>query len=166
MLKEKVVKALNNQLNVELYSSYLYLGMSSYFESVSLTGFASWMKKQSLEEYEHGMKIYDFIHETNGTVELKKIDAPNAGWKTALDIFEETFEHEKSVTKSIYELVELAITEKDHAATSFLQWFVNEQVEEESTVSKILDRMKLAGDNKQGLFFMDREMGQMAAAAK
>lgn len=166
MLKDKVLKALNKHLNVELYSSYLYLSMAAHFESASLTGFASWMKMQSKEEYDHAMKIYDFIHDRDGAVELQKIDAPKIAWKTAMEIFQETYDHEKEVTKSIYELVDLGISEKDHATTSFLQWFVNEQVEEESTAMKILDRMKLVGDSKQGLFLMDREMGGRAAAGK
>lgn len=166
MLKEKVLKALNKQLNVEFYSSYLYLSMAAYFESASLSGFASWMRVQSKEEYDHAMKVYDFIHNRDGVVELMKIDAPKTSWKTATEIFEETYAHEKVVTKSIYDLVDLGIAEKDHATTGFLQWFVNEQVEEESTAMKVLDRMKLLGDSKQGLFLMDREMGQRAAAGK
>ncbi len=166
MLKEKVLKALNKHLNAEFYSSYLYLSMAAYFESHSLTGMASWMKLQSKEEYEHAMKIFEFIHDRDGIVELQKIDAPKTTWKSAGEIFQETYDHEKDVTKSIYDLVDLGVTEKDHATTSFLQWFINEQVEEESTAMKILDRMKLVGDSKQGLFFLDREMGQRAAMAK
>jgi len=166
MLKEKVLKALNKQLNVEFYSSYLYLSMAAHFESASLTGFASWMRMQSKEEYDHAIKVYDFIHDRDGVVELMKIDAPKTSWKTPTEIFEEVYAHEKEVSKSIYELVDLGIVEKDHATTGFLQWFVNEQVEEESSAMKVLDRMKLVGDSKQGLFLMDREMGQRAAMAK
>jgi ferritin len=166
MLKEKVLKALNKHLNAEFYSSYLYLSMAAHFESASLTGFASWMRVQSKEEYDHAIKIFDFIHDRDGAVELIKIDAPKTAWKTPIELFEEVYAHEKEVSKSIYELVDLGIVEKDHATTSFLQWFVNEQVEEESSAMKVLDRMKLVGDSKQGLFLMDREMGQRAAMAK
>jgi ferritin len=124
------------------------------------------MKLQSKEEYAHALKVFEFIHDRDGVVELQKIDAPKTTWKNAAEIFEETYAHEKEVTKSIYELVDLGIAEKDHATTSFLQWFVNEQVEEESTAMKVLDRMKLVGDSKQGIFFLDREMGQRAATGK
>ena len=109
------------------------------------------------------MKIFDYIHQANANVNLLKIDEPKSEWKTALDVFKDTYKHEQLVTASIYSLVDLAITEKDHATNNFLQWFVSEQVEEESTALTILEKVKLVGDNKSGLFLLDRELGQRAA---
>lgn len=163
MIKEKVQKALNKQLNEELQASYLYLSMSSHFETQNLDGFASWMRLQSQEEYSHAMKIFDFLHQAGANVELKKIETPKSSWKSFLDVFKDTYDNEKQVTTSIYEIVDLAMAEKDHAVTNFLQWFVNEQVEEEATSLKIMERMKLVGDNKNGLFLLDREMAQRAS---
>jgi ferritin len=165
MLNENVQKALNKQLNAELYSSYLYLAMAAYFESENLNGFAHWMKVQSREEYEHGLKIYEYIHQRNGRVVLEKIDAPAESWKTIINLFEEVFEHEQKVSESINNIVELTLKEKDYATNNFLQWFVSEQVEEEATSLYILDRVKLVGDNRNGIFLLDREMGQRAAGA-
>ncbi len=163
MLKDKVQKALNAQMNFELSSSYLYLAMAAYFASENLNGFAQWMKVQSGEEYSHAMKIYSYIHQRNGRVNLAPIDAPKSEWKGAAEVFTETLKHEQKVTDSVDKLVDLAITEKDHATNTFLQWFVTEQVEEEATALNILDKIKLVGDNKSGLFFLDREMGMRAA---
>ena len=137
--------------------------MAAYFESENLNGFAQWMKVQSAEEYGHAMKIYGYINQRNGRVNLSKIDAPKNEWKGASEVFSETLKHEQSVTKAIDALVELAISEKDHATNTFLQWFVTEQVEEEATVMNIIEKIKLVGDNKNGLFFLDRELGMRAA---
>jgi ferritin len=163
MLKDKIQKALNTQMNLELSSSYLYLAMAAYFESENLSGFAHWMKVQSGEEYGHAMKIYGYINQRNGRVNLAKIDAPKSEWKGAAEVFTETLKHEQFVTRSIDELVDLTITEKDHASNTFLQWFVTEQVEEEATAMNILDKIKMVGDNKNGLFLLDRELGMRAA---
>ena len=163
MIKDKVLKALDKQINMELNSSYIYLAMSSFFYEENLNGFATWFRIQSAEEYGHAMKIFDYIHQANANVNLLQIDEPKSGWKTALDVFEDTYKHEQKVTASIYNLVDLAITEKDHATNNFLQWFVSEQVEEESTALTILEKVKLVGDNKSGLFLLDRELGQRAA---
>jgi ferritin len=159
MIKQKVLDALNKQLNQELFASYLYLAMSAHFESVSLSGFAGWMRKQSVEENQHAMKIFDFILQVDGKVELFKIDSPKTGWSTPQQIFQEVYDHEKTVTSSIYDIVDLAQAQRDHATTTFLQWFVNEQVEEEATALKILDRVNLVGDNKNGLLLLDHELG-------
>ena len=163
MIKDKVLKALDKQINMELNSSYIYLAMSSFFYEENLNGFASWFRIQSGEEYGHAMKIFDYIHQANANVNLLQIDGPKSGWKTALDVFEDTYKHEQKVTASIYNLVDLAIAEKDHATNNFLQWFVSEQVEEEDTALTILEKVKLVGDNKSGLFLLDRELGQRAA---
>jgi len=163
MLKEKVEAALNNQINEELYSSYLYLSMAAFFESQNFSGFANWMKIQSQEEYGHAMKIYNYILDRDGNVNLQKIEAPKGNWKSHLEAFEDALKHEQKVSKSIYDLVELSFSEKDHATNTFLQWFVNEQVEEESTSLKINERLKLTGDNKGALFMLDRELGMRAS---
>jgi ferritin len=159
MIKQKVLDALNKQLNQELYASYLYLAMSAHFESASLTGFAAWMRAQSVEEYQHAMKIFDFIHQVDGKIELLKIDAPKISWTSPHQVIQEVYDHEKSVTASIYDLVDLAMSQRDHATTTFLQWFVNEQVEEESSALKVLERITLIGDNKNGLIMLDHELG-------
>jgi len=159
MITQKVLDALNKQLNHELYSSYLYLSMSAHFESASLSGFAGWLRKQSGEEYAHALKIFDFIHQVDGKVKLVKIDAPKTSWTNAQSVFQDVYDHEKTVTTSIYKIVDLAAAEHDHATTTFLQWFVNEQVEEEATAMKVLDKIKMIGDSKNGLFILDRELG-------
>jgi len=164
MIKDKILKALNKQVNEELYSSYSYLAMSAHFKSESLDGFAHWFRLQSQEEYGHAMKILDYINNRNGKVSLMKIDPPKAEWKAPIDVFKETFDQEVSVSKSINSIVDLSLTEKDYATNNFMQWFVSEQVEEESTASKLLDKMKLIGDNKNGLLLLDRELGMRAAA--
>jgi ferritin len=164
MIKEKIEKALNQQLNQELYAFYVYLSMSAYFESMNLNGFANWMRIQAEEEKNHGLKFYDYILQANGKIDLKQIDAPKKNWKSVQEVFEDTYNHEKKVTESIYDIVDLSISERDHATHNFLQWFVSEQVEEEATALKILEKIKLIGDNQGALFIMDREMGSRTNA--
>jgi ferritin len=165
MLNEKVEKALNNQLNAELYSSYLYLSMAAYFQSINLSGFANWMDVQAKEEWAHGMKFYDFINERGGRVTLQAIDAPPSEWDSPLAVFEAVFGHEQKVTGLINELVELALEERDHATGIFLQWFVTEQVEEEDSANEIVQKIKLMGDARGALFMLDRELGQRTFTA-
>lgn len=160
MIKQKVLDALNKQMNLELHSSYLYLSMSAHFESANLSGFASWLRIQSAEEYQHAMKIFDFIHQVDGKVGLSGIETPKSSWSSPAELFQDVYEHEKSVTASIYKLVDLAAAEKDHAAANLLQWFVGEQIEEEATAQGILEKIKLLGESKNSLFFLDREMGK------
>jgi len=162
MLKEKIEKALNKQINDELFSSYLYLAMAAYYETENLNGFAHWMKLQSQEEYSHAMKIYEYVFQRNGKVVLAKIDAPAESWKSIVGVFEEVYNHELKVSASINAIVELAIAEKDYATNNFMQWFVGEQVEEEATALYILEKAKLIGDNKNGIFMLDKELGQRA----
>lgn len=159
MPNKKIINALNEQLNAELFSSYQYLAMAAFFESQNFKGFSQWMKMQSSEEYAHAMKFYDFIQDISGTVELKKIDTPKLSWNSPLEVFEETLNHEKSISSKINNLYELAITEKDYPTSVFLQWFITEQVEEESTSTNIVERLKMIGENKNGLFYLDRELG-------
>ena len=159
MILKKIQDALNTQLNAEFYSSYFYLSMSTYFESKDLQGFARWFRVQANEEYEHAMKIYDYIYQIGGEVKLMQIDGPKTDWDSFLEVFQDTFDHEQKITKSINELLDLAIIEKDHATVNFLQWFVSEQVEEEATSQQNVKKMKMIGDSKSGLFMLDRELG-------
>ena len=165
MLNEKIQAALNKQLNAELYSSYLYLSMSGYFQSINLPGFANWMRVQAQEELVHAMKFYDFINERGGRVNLKEIKGPPTEWDSPQAMFEHVYKHEQMVTGLINDLVDLAMEEKDHATNNFLQWFVSEQVEEEANVQAILDKLNLVGDNGVALFMIDQELGQRPAPA-
>jgi ferritin len=160
MLNKEMEKALNVQVNAEMYSAYLYLSMSAYFQSKSLNGFANWMRVQAQEEMVHAMKLYDFINERGGRVILEPIEAPPTEWDSTLATFEAVYEHEQKVTGLINELVELALEKHDHATNIFLQWFVSEQVEEEDSANDVVEKIKLVGDAKGGLFMLDRELGQ------
>lgn len=160
MLAKKIQAALNEQLNAELYSSYLYLSMSAYFRSISLPGFANWMRVQVQEELVHAMKFYDFINDRGGRVTLQQVDGPPTDWSSPLDAFESTYQHEQKVTGLINDLVNLAVAERDHATEIFLQWFVTEQVEEEASADQVVQKLKLMGDASGGLFMLDREMVQ------
>jgi ferritin len=162
MIKDKVLKLLNKQLNEELQASYQYLAMSAHFESVNLTGFAHWFLTQSKEEHDHAMKIFKYINDRDGKVSLSKIDVPKGEWKLPVDVFQESYNRELEVSDSINEVVEVALSEKDYATHSFMLWFVNEQVEEESTALKWTERLKMIGDNKNGLYIIDRELSQRA----
>lgn len=163
MISQKMQDALNEQVNAELYSAYMYLSMSAYFASANLPGFANWMKIQAKEETGHAMKIYDFLIERAGRVTLKAIEAPPAEWKSPLDTFEATFKHEQKVTGLINDLVNLAIEEKDHATGSFLQWFVNEQVEEEASADAVVQQLKLVKDSPGALFMIDNQLSRRTA---
>jgi len=160
MLSKKMEDAFNSQLNAELYSSYLYLSMAAYFESTNLAGFANWMQVQTQEENFHSMKFYNYINERGGRVKLSQIDAPPAEWNSPLAVFEATLKHEQKVTSLINDLMFVARNEKDNASEIFLQWFVNEQVEEEDNVSTLLGQLKLIKDNPHALFMIDRELSQ------
>jgi len=145
MIKEKIQDALNKQINAELYSSYLYLSMSAYFESINLKGCANWMRVQTQEELVHAMKFYDYLIERGGKVILSSIESPPTEWPSPLAIFEQAYQHEQKVTGLINGLVDLAIAEKDHATNNFLQWFVSEQVEEEASADEVAQKIKLMG---------------------
>ena len=160
MIKERIQDALNEQINAELYSSYLYLSMSAYFESINLKGFASWMRVQTQEELVHAMKFYDYLIERGGKVVLSSIESPPTEWPSPLAIFENAYQHEQKVTGLINELVDLAIAEKDHATNIILQWFVSEQVEEEASADEVVQKIKLMGDARGGIFMLDRELAQ------
>ncbi len=159
MLSAKMEQELNKQLNAELYSAYLYLSMAAYFYANNLNGFANWMMVQNQEETMHAMKFYHFIHERGGRVRLEAIAQPEIDWQSPLDVFEATLRHERKVTGLINNLVDVAMAERDHATTAFLQWFITEQVEEEASAENIIQNLKLAGDNPQALLMLDRELG-------
>ena len=163
MVSEKMMDTLNNHLNEEFYSSYLYLSMAAYFEDKNLNGFAHWFKMQSQEEYGHGMKFYGYINQVRGKVNLKAIKAPKTNWKSIMEVFKDTFKHEQQITGLINKLIGQAMQEKDYATNNFLQWFVTEQVEEEATVEGIINKLEMIGDAKSGLFMLDRELGARAA---
>ena len=163
MISEKMNAALNDQVTKEMYSAYLYMAMSSYSSSIGLKGFASWFMVQYHEEMYHAMKIYEYIHSQSGEVALKAIDEPPAVFEGPLDMFEKTLAHEQKVTRSINDLMDLALSEKDHATQIFLQWYVSEQVEEEENDNDIIAQLKLIKDNPQGLMMLDRELGQRGA---
>jgi ferritin len=169
MLKKKMLKAINDQINAEMFSSYLYLSMEAYFQSISLSGFAAWMRAQVQEELMHGMKFYSFVNERGGKVTLEAIAKPESAWASPLAAFEAIQKHEEHVTNLINNLVDLAISEKDHASNNFFQWFVSEQVEEEASVGAIVEKLRMIKDNPSGLFMVDAELGKrvftMPAAA-
>lgn len=158
MLSKKMEKALNGQINAELYSSYLYLSMAGYFQSLNLRGFVNWMKCQALEELYHAMRFYDFVHERGGRATMAAIEKPAGQWPTPLAAFQNVYQHEMKVTGLINELVNLAIAEKDHATNNFLQWYVSEQVEEEANADAVVQKLKLARGEGQALFMIDQEL--------
>lgn len=160
MLNEKIQDAFNKQLNMELYSGYIYLSMSAHFGSQNLGGMANWMRIQAHEELMHAMRFYNFINERGGRVILAQVDEPKTDWNSALDAFEDALKHEQLVTSLIHGLVDLAVSEKDHAANNFLQWFVEEQVEEENSVQTVVDKLRLVGDNGVALLTLDGELGR------
>jgi ferritin len=152
--------ALNRQVNRELYSAYLYLAMSAYFETTGMKGFAKWMRIQAKEEQTHAMKIYDYVIARGGKAALDAIEAPKAKWASAGKVFEEVYSHEQKVTGMINNLVDLAIKEKDHATFEMLQWFVKEQVEEEEHASEIVSQIAILGDVVGHLFWLDHQLGK------
>jgi len=165
MIDEKMKEAINKQLNAELYSSYLYLSMSAYFQSVNLGGFANWMRVQAKEELMHAMKFYDYVNERGGRVILHPVEAPPSEWDSPLAVFEHVYQHEQKVTGLINKLVDLAVKARDHATNNFLQWFVSEQVEEEASADEVVQKLKLVGDDPSGLFMIDRELAQRVFVA-
>jgi ferritin len=160
MLGDRMTKALNKQVNAELYSSYLYLSMSSYFRRTGLIGCARWMEVQALEELTHAMKFFHFINERGKQTILEAVENPPTHWDSPLAAFEDVYGHEVKVTSLIHGLVDLALEERDHATNNFLQWFVSEQVEEEASADDVVQKMRLIRDNQSSLFLLDQELGQ------
>lgn len=159
-MDKDILDLLNKQINAELYSAYLYLSMAAYFQNENFNGFAKWMEIQYEEELSHAKKIYDYVYERGGSVTITAIEAPPSKWNSLLSVFEDAYAHEQKVTAMIYDIVDLAIEKKDHATNSFLQWFVNEQVEEEASADDIVQKLRMIKDSPNGLFMMDAHLGK------
>ena len=164
-LSESLTRAYNAQIKLEFESSFVYLQMGADFELRSLPGFSRWMRLQSSEEYTHAMKFINFVLERGGKLELLALDKPAPTPGTVVEAFEAALRHEQRVTKAIHDLYAQALEERDYASLPLLQWFVNEQTEEEATVSTILERLRMVGDDRTGILFLDRELGQRTAGA-
>jgi ferritin len=159
-MKGAVREAMNEQIKHELYSAYLYLSMAGSFEVANLPGFAHWMRKQSEEEREHAMKIFDFLLDRGERVQLQAIDQPPSAFRSSLDTFEQALEHEKEITSRIHELYDLAVRESDYPAQVLLNWFVAEQVEEEKAATEIVERLRIAGEEGAAILLLDSELGE------
>jgi len=164
MLSKAVQEAMNEQIKNELYSAYLYLSMAAHFEVENLPGFAHWMQLQSQEEVSHAMKFFHFVNERGGRVVLEAIDKPPVEFDSPTAVFEQTLEHERKVTAMINDLYSLAVKEDDYASQVMLHWFIEEQVEEESTATQILETLRMAGEKSQALLMLDRQLGARDAA--
>ena len=160
MISKKMQDAFNDQIAAEFSSAHLYLAMAAYLQSIDLPGFANWMRIQYQEEVFHGMKMFDYVIERDGRALVKSWPTPEAEWKGPLNVFESVYQHERKVTGLIINLVEIAQSEKDHATQIFLQWFVNEQVEEEASAKALIQQLKMIGDSRAALFQIDRELAQ------
>lgn len=163
MIKEKIEKALNDQIMKEEYSSRIYLAMASWCEVNGYEGAANYLYNHSDEERMHMLKLVHFLNDRGGTTKLMKMDAPDVEYKSLKDIFEKILKHEMYISESINEIYGLCMDEKDYTTGNFMQWYINEQIEEESTMNGILDKINLAGDSKGGLFHIDKELGSMSA---
>jgi ferritin len=162
-MNEKIEAALNKQLNNELAAEYAYLAMSADLTAKCLRGLAGWLRQQAQQERMHAMKLFDFINDRKGRVRLEEIPTPQFEWSSALAAFEDSYAREVKTSKEIDQLVEMAATEKDHAADAFLQWFVAEQVQEEATIQGIVDKLRLAGDDPAALLMLEEQLGQPTA---
>jgi ferritin len=160
MLNKKIQDAINEQINKEFYSAYLYLAMAAYFDANNLPGFAHWMRAQYREETQHALKFYRYVNERGGRVFIKAIDEPPAEFGSPMKAFDQTLEHEQFVTGLINKLYELALEEKDYATQSLLRWYIDEQVEEEANASYIVETLKLVGEKGSGLILLDRQLAQ------
>lgn len=164
MLSDALQEALNAQINDELHAAYLYLAMAEYFSANNLDGFAHWMRMQREEEIGHAMKIFDFVLDRDGRVDLRTIEAPAAEFSSPLEVAKKALEHERKVTGKINSIYEKAKQESDYPTEALLQWFVIEQVEEEASALKIVERLEMAGDDNAALLMLDREMGDRSTA--
>jgi ferritin len=160
MISSAMQNAINEQINKELFSSYLYLSMAAYFDAKNLPGFAQWMYVQADEERGHGMKLFKHLLERGGKVELKGITSPQVDWKTSLEVFKHVQEHEAAVTVSINNLYELALKEKDYPAQVLLQWFITEQVEEEKNAADIVQQIDLVDARGTAVLMLDHQLGK------
>ena len=159
MFSEKMNAAISEQINAEIFSGYLYLAMAAWFAEKGLGGCENWMKIQAQEELSHAMKFFNHVYERGGKVEIKAIAKPDTEWTSPLSVFEATLKHEQHVTSLINDLMTLSIEERDYASQNFLQWYIAEQVEEETTAEEIRSKFELAGDSKPALLMLDKELG-------
>ncbi|WP_195988957.1 ferritin [Clostridium sp. D53t1_180928_C8] len=164
MLNETLLKALNEQVNFEFYSSYTYLAMAGYCESIDLVGFANFFRVQAKEELDHAMKFYEYVYQKNGSIELEKVDKPQITYDGAIDVFEKGYQHEQLVTKKIYQLTDIAYEAKEHATISLLKWFIDEQVEEENNFNAILKKVRRCEGNPAALYLLDDELAKRVYA--
>jgi ferritin len=160
ILSKKMQQAINEQIGYEFYSAYLYLAMSAHFEGQNLKGFAAWMRQKFAEEQTHAMKFFDYVNDRGSRVELLPIPQPRITWRSHLSVFEESLEHERSVTARIHKLYELATVEKDYATQAMLQWFITEQVEEEKTVAEVIEQLKLIDARGTAVLMLDHRLGK------
>ncbi|MFH1782188.1 MAG: ferritin [Candidatus Omnitrophota bacterium] len=158
MISKKMVKSINEQINKEIYSGYLYLSMAAYATSIGLNGVANWFTVQLQEELAHAQKFYNYVNQQGGRVELAAIDGPPKDFENIKDLFEKTLTHEQMVTKRINDLVALAKKENDNATETFLQWFVTEQVEEEANPTEILQKLNIVGKDGNGILTIDSQL--------
>jgi len=159
MLDSKIQNALNEQINAEMFSAYLYLAMVAYFNDLGLSGFAVWMTSQAQEEMVHAMKFFNYIVERGGRIELLQIEKPQAEWDSPIAAFQDAYKHEQYITGRINDLVNLAIEIKDHATNQMLQWFVEEQVEEEASADEVVQKLAYVQDAPGGIYMIDKELG-------
>lgn len=162
MFSQRVFELMNKQIKYELDSAYLYLSMAAYFESESLPGCARWMRLQASEEQEHAMKFFDFIFERGEAVTLLGIDQPPAKFDSVREVFKQTLEHEKKVTSLIETIYAAALEDKDYASQIFLNWYIDEQVEEEKNATDILESLRIGGESGPALLMLDRQLGKRA----
>ncbi|SHK56513.1 ferritin [Tepidibacter formicigenes] len=160
MASERIIKELNNQIQKEFYSQYLYIAMEAYCGNQNLDGFSNFFHIQAQEERDHAYKIFDYINRVGGRVELEALAKPKNDFSSPLEVFELALQHEKGITKSIHNLLDIALEEKDHTTTAFLQWFVTEQAEEEESMEKIVKKLRLMQGNPAGLLMIDQELAQ------
>lgn len=160
MIKENIEKSINDQINAELYSAYLYLSMAADFADKGYEGMEQWMRAQAREEKEHAMRFFDYLQDRGGRVKLEAIEKPKEKWESPLEAFEEALEHEKYVTERINEMADLAEKEKDRATLNMLQWFIDEQVEEEDSTENIVNKLKMVEESPSGLMMLDSKLGE------
>ena len=160
MISNTINEILNEQINKEFYSGYLYLSMSAHLKELGLNGFASWMKHQAKEEVEHGLKIFDYLINCNSLITLKQIKTPEFEFEGILSIFNHVYDHEKCITNAIMSVAKVAEQECDRTTLSFLDWFIVEQIEEEEAILNIIKRLELFGDDKVALYLMDKELSE------
>ncbi len=162
-MKGAVREAMEDQIGHEFSAAYLYLSMSASFDATNLSGFARWMRAQAAEEQVHALKFFDFLLDRGESIRLPAIEEPPHAFNSPLDTFEQALEHEKRVTSSIHDLYDLAVSEQDYPAQVLLNWFVNEQVEEEKSATEIVERLRMAGEDSAALLMLDKELGERQA---